>query len=237
MLPLRMDAFRAELEKIIERLDPGARARLRAQVDAVLNAGATTLDGLFALLADHSAAPSMRSTAAFLIGRFDDPRAATAFMAVLDDRASELRHQAVIELGSMGADEAVEKLLRMLDADDQTREVVAWALGEISDERAQAPLLAVLADRSQPADLRGQAAESLGTIDHAANAVPALIAALGDAEAAVRFFAAFALGGIGDPRALEALDRVAATDHALVPGFSSVADEARNAAAHIRARR
>lgn len=234
---MHMDEFRAKLDAIVERTSVNVRTSTRANVDAVLAAGADTLDRLYALLADRSAAPSLRATAAWLIRRLGDSRAAKALTTVLDDDSREVRYQAIIELGGVKAAEAVDALLRLLDDGDcSTRMVVAHALGEIGDGRAYAPLLALLIDRSHPPDLRGQAAESLASLENRTDAVPALIAALDDGEAVVRFWAAFALGAIADRRALPALDRVAANDHAPVPGFSTVSDEARASAEIIRSR-
>jgi HEAT repeat protein len=232
-----MDAFRTKLDEIVERMGVDCRASTRANVDAVLGAGVDTLDGLYGLLADRSAAPSLRITAAWLIRRLGDSRAAKALMTVLDDDSTEVRCQAIIELGGVRATEAVDALLRLLDDGDlRTRMVVTHTLGEIGDGRAHAPLLALLVDYSQSPDLRGQAAESLASLENRSDAVPALIAALDDDEVVVRFWAAFALGAIADPGALAALDRVAANDHAPVPGFSTVSDEARESAEIIRSR-
>src|SRR5262245_54997534 len=100
---MAMDAFRAKLDEIVERMGVDCRASTRADVDAVLGAGADTLDGLHALLADRSAAPSLRTTAAWLIGRLGDSRAAKALMAVLDDDSTEVRCQAILELGGVRA--------------------------------------------------------------------------------------------------------------------------------------
>jgi HEAT repeat protein len=226
-----MHPFDAQLDELVARCES-----MRADVDAVRRAGVTTLDELCALLADRSAATALRTTAAWLVARLDEPRAAAALDSALDDAALELevRREAVIGLGMVGATASVDRLLRLLEDDAEMRHVSAHALGEIGDRRAHAPLLAVLADRSLPADLRGQAAESLSSIDGAIDAVPALIVALGDSEPEVRFFAAFALGVIGDPRALIPLDHLAETDRAELSGYGAVCEEAREAAEHIR---
>lgn len=232
-----MDAFRAQLSEIVARMGGDFRASAQLDVDAVVNAGGDTLDGLYGLLADRSAAPSLRATAAWLLRRLGDSRAAKALLAVIDDVSDDVRTQAIIELGGLRATEAVDPLLQRLDtADRSTRMVVAHALGEIGDARAQAQLRALLVDPAQPAKLRGQAAESLAYLNDAKSSVPFLIAALDDSEAVVRFYAAFALGAIGDPAALYALDRVAAQDHAADSAGTTVGDEAREAAALIRAK-
>ncbi len=112
----------------------------------------------------------------------------------------------------------------------------AYSLGLLGDHRAVDPLLACLADRSEDPRVRGFAAEAL-TGPSERRAVPALIAALGDPSVEVRFWAAFALGELGDPAALSALQQLAQTDEATLPGWWSVSDEAAAAIESIRARR
>lgn len=83
--------------------------------------------------------------------------------------------------------------------------------------------------------MRGFAAEAL-TGPGERRAVPGLIAALADSSAEVRFWAAFALGELADPAALSALQQLAQSDEATLPGWWSVSDEAAAAIERIRAR-
>jgi len=93
--------------------------------------------------------------------------------------------------------------------------------------------VAKLADRNEDPRVRGLAAEAL-TEAGERRAVPSLIAVLGDPSVEVRFWAAFALGQLGDPAALRALERLAETDDAELPGWRSVKDEAADAIERIR---
>jgi HEAT repeat protein len=85
-----------------------------------------------------------------------------------------------------------------------------------------------------------QAAEAL-QCSHEPRAIGPLIEALRDASAEVRFWAAFALGelgGLGTPGVSEAvpeLERLAATDQEVVPGWWSVSKEAADALDRLRA--
>jgi HEAT repeat protein len=111
----------------------------------------------------------------------------------------------------------------------------AHSLGLLGDHRAVDPLLARLADTSEDPRVRGFAAEALtGPGDR--RAVPGLIAALADPSAEVRFWAAFALGELGDPAALSALRQLAQNDQAALPGWRSNSDEAAAAIESITAR-
>jgi HEAT repeat protein len=131
---------------------------------------------------------------------------------------------------------AVPELLAALqtDPDPDTRMSAAHSLGVLGDHRAVDPLLAKLADRTEDPRVRGFVAEAL-TGPQERRAVPFLIAVLDDPSVEVRFWAAFALGELGDSTALGALERLAQTDDAVVPGWRSVKDEAAAAIERIRA--
>ncbi len=60
-------------------------------------------------------------------------------------------------------------------------------------------------------------------------AVRPLIAGLKDASTGVRFWSAFALGQLGDTRALPELKRLEAADKAALPGWWKVSKEASDA--------
>jgi HEAT repeat protein len=80
--------------------------------------------------------------------------------------------------------------------------------------------------------IRGQAAESLGMLEYK-KALPQLLKALEDSEIEVRFWAAFALGQIGDHTSIPHLQRLAAKDKSTLRGWWSVAKEAKDAIANI----
>jgi HEAT repeat protein len=83
------------------------------------------------------------------------------------------------------------------------RATACWLLGCTGDERALAPLAAVLHDPDPR--LRGEAARALGALD-SPRAVPGLIAVLQtDADPDTRMAAAYSLGLLGDQRAVDPL--------------------------------
>lgn len=111
----------------------------------------------------------------------------------------------------------------------EARKRAAWALGFLNDGEAAPVLLRTLGDRKDEADVRAYAAEALG---HMAPQTPhdealaALLRALTDPAPEVRFWAAFALGNLGDERAIPALQQLAARDSESVPGWWSIRKEA-----------
>ena len=102
----------------------------------------------------------------------------------------------------LGSDLPFESWVDGLKADDPlTREAAAQALGWLGDRRAVAHLVAALADDSR--EVRRDAAEALARLREPSS-VPALVRAVGsDAEAWVRHTAIWAIGEIGDPRAVQ----------------------------------
>lgn len=121
--------------------------------------------------------------------------------------------------------------------DEETRYWAAYALLSTHDARGAECLIAAVADTDEAPRVRGQAAEALGVIALSARrggvATTPLIEALRDPEPEVRFWAAYALGQIRDRAALPALELVAASDDAVVPGWWSVRKEAADAIAYI----
>ncbi|MEM1182680.1 MAG: HEAT repeat domain-containing protein [Acidobacteriota bacterium] len=106
------------------------------------------------------------------------------------------------------------------------RQAAAHALGhaEQRDPRVHPALAQVLADAGEDPELRGYAAEALGTRRHA-EALPALLRASRDDLAHLRYWAAFALGDLGDGRALPRL-RELVGDRSPVDPWGTVSEAA-----------
>ena len=99
---------------------------------------------------------------------------------------------------------AVELFIQALeDKDEDARESVAEALGEIGDARAVEPLIQALEDKDRY--VQRNAAGALGKIGDA-RAVEPLIQALEDEDRYIRRNATGSLGEIGDARAVEPLN-------------------------------
>jgi HEAT repeat protein len=199
------------------------------------HAGADSFESLIEILQQESASPDIRLSACWLAGQLQDKRAVGPLLAVLA-REAGLCWEAAKALGIIGSKRAAPRLAAMLaGADDtETRAAAAYALGLLCDARSTAPLLNALSDTGLAPKVRGHAAEALGYLRDAA-AVDALVAALRDAHAEVRYWAAFALGEIGDRRALPELRRLAATDQARLHGGETVSHAAEEAAESISA--
>ena len=231
-----MDDFEDIVERVIAQIDPACQYLARNDIAALRSRGAGSWPDLLAVLDDQVAGED-RAKACWLLGRTGDERAFRPLIAALHDPDPRLRGEAARALGALGSPRAVPGLIAVLqaDTDSGTRMAAAYSLGLLGDHRAVDPLLARLADTSEDRGVRGLAAEAL-TGPGERRAVPGLIAALADSSAEVRFWAAFALGELADPAALSALQQLAQSDEATLPGWWSVSDEAAAAIERIRAR-
>lgn len=107
-------------------------------------------------------------------------------------------------LGELGAVEATEPLLRLLDAaDPHARSSAAIALGRLGAAEAL-PRLHEIALRDEEAFVRSWAISALGEIGDP-DGVDLLLPLLSDPSWRVRGATARVLGRLGDPRALEPL--------------------------------
>ena len=148
-----------------------------------------------------------RRNAAWALGAFDDERAVAALIETLKDREPGVREQAAWALGALDDSSAVPALVAALkDADPRVRRQAAWALGAIDDTRASDGLTAALTD----ADERTRARPHGPSVPSTTPARSRVVRALGDAAEHVRKQAAWALGAIDDPRAVEGLVRALA---------------------------
>jgi hypothetical protein len=119
-------------------------------------------------------------------------------LAGLKDPDAKVRHEALLQIDIKKHFAAVIPLLR--DPDTTVRQSAAYLFWYTEVTEAGAPLVRALKD-SDP-EVRTAAARSLGYLRYAP-AVPALIAALGQAK--LKPYAIDALGRIGDARAIPAL--------------------------------
>lgn len=230
--------FKAKLKAIVERVVPECRAQVQSEIDSVLQAGANSYDDWLAILEDPDATIDIRRTVCWTLARLGDERALPALLAVLKDPNPPLRAEAGLALGTLNIQQAVQPLIVALqeDEDVKVRTAAAYGLGLLGDNHAVEPLVNKLADQNEDPQVRGQAAEALSDIRDN-RAVTPLIAALRDTSVEVRFWAVFALGQLGDRQALPELERLAATDEAILSGWGALNKEAADAIESIQAQR
>ncbi len=142
-----------------------------------------------------------RYVAAWALGEIDDPAAIPALVGALGDPDAEVRKYATRSLIKFNR-QAVPALLAALPAaSDLAGAGMVRALGDIADPAALDALLALVDGPN-----RREVFTALGKLRDP-RAESALIAGLGDSDWQVRMNAAMALGPIGTPASIKALQR------------------------------
>ena len=186
-----------------ERISPSGAATLNAlkweaygnRVDALMGA---LRDGREPVRAE--AAKALRKVAAAqTFAEIKDPATIPALAGLLNEPLPVLREEGARALGAIGGKQPVEPLIASLkDRDPKVRKASAYALGSIGDARAISPLGLCLGQPAQDSDVRQEALEPLSKL----GAVEPLIAALGDGDFLIRYWAAIRLGEKKDNRAI-----------------------------------
>ena len=120
-----------------------------------------------------------------------------------------------------------------IDVEADLRRSALRAVGAVDHKRATRAILNILENESEDPFVRGEAAETLGTLNDS-KAVEPLIRCLNSNEGEVRFWSAFALGSIADRRALPFLVKRAAIETAEIAVWGSIRKEILWASKEIR---
>jgi HEAT repeat protein len=227
--------FEMKLQEIVDGVDSQFPESTQQAVKAVFASGIHSYEEWRSALENPKVDIDVRSTICWALARLRDERSLPAMLTALNDPSEKLRGEAAIQLGVLDAQKAVLPLIESLqnDSDTTVREVAANSLGSLRNPLATPILIKIMQDPTETPGLRGHAAEALGGI-RGEEVITPLITALQDEVVDVRFWAAFALGQLGDPQALPELERLAATDTAVLPGWGPISQEAEEAVAGIK---
>jgi HEAT repeat protein len=189
----------------------------------------------------------VRATAAHAVLSLPADETVPLLVQLLNDKKEFVRREAAYALGQTHSPKAVPDLTRVFGADKEAgvRGAAAVALGEIGDSSAVVPLISALHHSIEGSKRSGHgennefvlrsAVRALGQIRDRV-AVSTLAGILTDKRSAsdVKREAAFALGRIGDPSALDALDLAESSSD---PYLSQIASEAKKRINRERANR
>ena len=166
---------RSDLSLVVKLLTDGSAAR---------RAGAARLLGIYPsksyveplLRSTHDAAANVRSAATESLGQIGDPRASATLLPLLKDSSAAVRAKAVVALGILRSPASATALTPLLrDKDRSVQANTAVALARIGDRSVTPELIKIL-----------EAKDTGGAFS-------------------TRFYAAFALGAMGDKRAVAVL--------------------------------
>jgi len=188
------------VKPLIEILqDRDMRDNYRQVSTALAKLGEPAVEPLIAMVEYKVTDVKQGMAAMDALGEIGDPRAVEPLIAAFGPHYSwgtKTIAAAIVKLG----EPAVKPLINALkNGDKPVREGAALTLGEIGDSRAVEPLVAALYDRPTSSNAT-RALVKLGEV-----AVAPLVACLQHDNKFVREDAAFALGEIGDTRALDPL--------------------------------
>jgi cellulose synthase operon protein C len=149
----------------------------------------------------------VRVDALVAAGRLGDPAVLADVLPLMEQKEIAMREAATFALGRSADKRAVAPLIKALDDNRPSVQVLAcFGLAQIDDVRVGPSLIRTLSDARKHDGVRAACAYALGARRISAG-IPALLSALADNRGEAQRLAAWALGQIGDPRALGPLLR------------------------------
>jgi HEAT repeat protein len=232
-----VEQIEQELRNRIEQVGGEITPAVGGDIAYLADAGVRSMHDLLARLRDRDSDTDLRRICIWAVGQLRAKSVARDLLAVFDETDPTMYWEAAKSLGFIRSKRVVKPLVDLLyrSTDANMRSAIIYALGLIGDKRALIPLLEVLRDVKGESSVRAHAAEALAFLRRS-EAVSSLINSLKDESSEVRFWSAYALGEVGDVRALPELERVALSDHDSLPGWWSISKEATNAIEAIRAK-
>lgn len=208
---------------------------IRLDLERVQSAGITTMGELIDAVNDATRDLEVRGSACSLLAWLGEIDAAPALERAFEEAPDGgLVWETAQALERLRAQRAAPVLVRVLKEGTTAKQAAAaWLLGLLRVQGTVAPLWLVAMDRALDEDVRGHAIEALGLLQ-AKEAVPDLITLLSDPAAELRYWAAYALGQIGDPASIPALEQMARVDTAVQRHGFSLREEALDALESIR---
>jgi HEAT repeat protein len=195
--------------RALDTADPRLRADVQESVAALKRAGVQTAQAALTVLGERTADERLRLHACSVLGQIRYAPCEPVLLALLGNESDEAvvweAAKATLQFASRSS---VDALIAYIDrGPDLAAAAAAWCVGQRRETQAVAALVSVVVDRRRPAIVRDHAAEALGAL-RTKDAVDSLIGALSDESPDVRYSAAYALGEIGDRKALEPLKGV-----------------------------
>lgn len=229
------NTFQRKLDEAIQNIESGSQKQMSDFVEDLLAGGVHDVGQLIEVLRDTEISPSIRQAAAWLLGRVGSAKDVPHLAFVLYEDNETLVVETLLSLGLIGGKRAVTYLRDFTSKKhlNTIRGVAIYALGSIGDIQVIPVLLSILEDEEEPSILRGSAAEALHRylpfLETARHMKRAVINALHDPSPEVRLWSVYATAELHVYEALPLLHQLIADDTAVVQGWGSIADEAKQA--------
>jgi HEAT repeat protein len=224
-----MNTFLKDLQTSLVSKRPELAAQTAVQITALRHLKPDSLEALVRIVEEDVFPAKTRAAACWLLAQAHYGRASAALWKVFSGKDRDLLWESAKALAVLKTRSVVPKLISSLKSKSiEHRSAAAYTLGMMREARAITYLEAMLADKHESSTVRGHAAEALAYLKKR-RSFAVLLSALKDPQAEVRWWAAFALGELGDKRALPELKRVALVDKGKARNGFSVRVEARRA--------
>lgn len=149
----------------------------------------------------------VRVDALVAAGRLGDPSVLAEVLPLMEHQEITMREAATFTLGRSGDKRAVGPLLKALEDRRPSVQVLAcFGLSQIDDARIAAAVIKTLSDARKHDGVRAACAYAIGA-RRLVGGLPALLDAIADNRGEAQRLAAWAIGQIGDPKALGPLIR------------------------------
>src|SRR2546429_3848228 len=183
----------------------GAPTHRAEETLALRRAGADAVEVLLGMLV---AAPGMSERRAAFDALTQMTQGTEQLVQMLDHHEWFVVRNVAELVGELGMEDAIPALSRQLDhADERVRKAVALGLAKIGSRNAAEPLRRALRDKSP--EVRMQVALGIGGRKSSALAMPLVVAMDEETDEAVQRKLVLALGRIGSPDAVQALNKFA----------------------------
>lgn len=229
--------FIESVEQAAAKLQNPFRAQTRKDIENLRKGGILTVQSALEALEDPKTRIKQLSFICWVLARLHVKRAAIPLLGLLKRKDPRIWMIAATALSQLDVRSVIPPLIWILRTSPEKlqRKAAAYALSFVRDRRAARALLGAFRNKQETPSVRGQAAEGLGNHRHR----PAfwdLVKGLNDASPEVRFWSTFALGELGDPRALPYLQNIAKRDKSKLRGWWSIRKEASNMIKSIQMR-
>lgn len=227
--------LREKLLRIVHDESENNQTNRQQDIENLFRAGGDSFQSVLNLI--HSTEKEIALTACWVAGLLDDKRAIDPLLeiAMTEDADTDLRRVAIGSLGFLRNKKVISTLIAIMqkDADTGIRRAAAYSLGWYSGKNAAQALIHTMENQSEDISVRARATEALGILGETVAVLP-LINALQSTIPEIRFWAAYSLGQLRDPRALPYLEHLSETDNTVIPEWWSISKEAVDAIKRIR---
>lgn len=232
----------SEFEQTIISLIPAGLKHTKQAAENLLDRGISSYSDLIHA-ASSEADPDIQAAACELLGLggsiWPSEESSIALRRALHSTSDFVRRQAIIALGKLGSAASLNDLVDIADSQKEDlplRIAAIQSLESIRDMRAAAPLLKLAVDDTEADEIRVLCLEAIGHLQDKDSVLP-ILSLLESERVIIRFHAVFALGLLGDDRALPALVRILDQDVGELEDGKKIRHEARQAISNIKERR